>query len=150
MKMILDIDKDHNGFVTQTEIDDILKIVYPEKLGMGFADADLKPIYRLFVSSANRVLVNYKLFRRFLASRKSKRPGVLTEKSVRKLDGVFEANVPDSVSEIKSVLSLNLHPKSIVERASQGSYHKVKRFNLVTHSNSVEKVRPDSNRLPHI
>ena len=32
MKMIGEIDKDHNGYVTQTEIDDILKIVYPKKI----------------------------------------------------------------------------------------------------------------------
>jgi hypothetical protein len=85
---------------------------------------------------------------------KSERPEVLTEKSVRKLDGkdMFEANAPASVSDLKSTLSLNLHPKSIVARASQGSYHKLQRFNLLTHSNSVEKVRPEtffSNRLPN-
>ena len=71
MKMIGEIDKDHNGYITQTEIDDILKIVYPNKIEEdGYKDANLKPIYRLFVSSANRVLVNYKLFRRFIATRK--------------------------------------------------------------------------------
>jgi len=33
MKMIKEIDKDHNGYVTTTELDDILKIIYPQELG---------------------------------------------------------------------------------------------------------------------
>ena len=30
MRIIKSIDKDHNGYVTSTELDDILKILYPE------------------------------------------------------------------------------------------------------------------------
>jgi hypothetical protein len=29
MSMVREIDKDHNGYITTTEIDDILKILYP-------------------------------------------------------------------------------------------------------------------------
>ena len=86
---------------------------------------------------------------------KSERPEALTEKSVRKLEGrdMFEANAPSSLSDLKSVLSLNLHPKSIVEKSSLNSYHKLNRFNLLTHSNSVEKIHPGdkffTNRQPN-
>lgn len=30
MKMVYNIDKDHNGYITTTELDDILKIAYPQ------------------------------------------------------------------------------------------------------------------------
>jgi len=58
---IQSIDKDHNGYVTQTELDDILRIVIPE-----LKDKILKPIYLPFVSSANKVLVDYKRFKAFI------------------------------------------------------------------------------------
>jgi hypothetical protein len=31
MKLIYSIDKEHNGYVTQTELDDILKIIFTSK-----------------------------------------------------------------------------------------------------------------------
>ena len=31
--IIRNIDRDHNGYVTSTEMDDILKILYPKQLG---------------------------------------------------------------------------------------------------------------------
>ena len=55
------IDRDHNGYVTQTELDDILKMIIPS-----LRDKNLKPIYLPFVSSANKVLVDYKRFKAFL------------------------------------------------------------------------------------
>jgi Ca2+-binding EF-hand superfamily protein len=60
--MILDIDREANGYITMTELDDILKILYPKQLG----DKRLKPILRPFCSSANRVLIDYKKFKKFI------------------------------------------------------------------------------------
>jgi len=40
MLLIKQIDQDHNGYVTSTELDDILKMKYPQKL----RDKDLIPI----------------------------------------------------------------------------------------------------------
>ena len=60
--IIKEIDRDHNGFVTQTELDDILKLLYPKEL----KNVNLKPIYLPFASAANKVLVDYKQFRDFI------------------------------------------------------------------------------------
>ena len=62
MAMIQEIDKDQNGYVTSTELDDILKIIYPKDLG----DKNLKHILKPFCSSANKVLLDYKQFRKFI------------------------------------------------------------------------------------
>jgi Ca2+-binding EF-hand superfamily protein len=59
---IRQIDKDHNGYVTVNEMDDILKILYPKELDK----ADLKAIFKPFCSSANKVLLDYRLFKKFL------------------------------------------------------------------------------------
>ena len=77
MRTIYSIDKDNNGYVTQTEIDDILKLIFAEKhmknlkgtTGLTSLDLyDLTPFYKPFASSANRVLVDYKAFRDFLVN----------------------------------------------------------------------------------
>ena len=62
MSMIYEIDKDANGYVTSTEIDDILKILYP----IEFGNKKLKHILKPFCSSANKVLLDYKAFRKFM------------------------------------------------------------------------------------
>ena len=62
MSMIYEIDKDANGYVTSTEIDDILKILYPNEFG----NKKLKNILKPFCSSANKVLLDYKAFRKFM------------------------------------------------------------------------------------
>lgn len=46
MKCIKDIDKDNNGYVTNQELDDILKMIYPDQLG----GKDLKKLFRQFAS----------------------------------------------------------------------------------------------------
>ena len=55
MKTIREIDKDHNGFVTDTELDDILKIHYPND----FKNKDLNIFMKKFRSIENKVLVDY-------------------------------------------------------------------------------------------
>ena len=59
IKVILQIDRQHNGYVTVTELDDILKLTYPEDL----KNKDTKPLMRKYASIQNRVLVDYKKFR---------------------------------------------------------------------------------------
>ena len=88
MKIINSIDKEHNGYVTQSELDDILKHIFSlpknqflalnektpnnnfisenDYMGYNLQDYDLKHLYRPFSSSANRVLIDYKKFRDFI------------------------------------------------------------------------------------
>ena len=46
IRTIKEIDKQHNGFVTVTELDDILKMLYKKDL----EDRDLRPIMRKYAS----------------------------------------------------------------------------------------------------
>lgn len=62
MRCIKDIDKEHNGYVTSTELDDIMKIYFKEELG----NKNLKLIFRPFASIQNKILIDYKKFRDFL------------------------------------------------------------------------------------
>lgn len=56
--IIKNIDKEHNGYVTTTELEDILKILYPNDLeGYSF-----KKLFKNYCSSANKVLLDYKHF----------------------------------------------------------------------------------------
>jgi len=52
------IDKQRNGFVTNTEIDDILKEVYPE-----LKTYDLSRLFQPFSSDLNRILIEHKKFK---------------------------------------------------------------------------------------
>lgn len=58
MRIIRNIDKDNNGYVTLTELDDILKLEYPELAGK-----DIHNTVKIFRSIQNRILVDYKKFR---------------------------------------------------------------------------------------
>lgn len=58
---IREIDKDRNGFVTELELDDIIKVVYPE-----LAKNDLKEIIKPFCCRENKILIDYKKFRTHL------------------------------------------------------------------------------------
>lgn len=69
MKCIKEIDKDNNGYVTNQELDDILKLIYPEKLG----DKDLKRLFRRFASIQNTILIDYKKMRNFIRDEFKKR-----------------------------------------------------------------------------
>ena len=60
--IIRTIDRDHNGYVTSTEMDDILKMLYPKKFG----NVNLKMIMKPFCSSANKVLLDYKGFKAYI------------------------------------------------------------------------------------
>jgi Ca2+-binding EF-hand superfamily protein len=62
MKMVYNIDRDHNGYITTTELDDILKITYPKEL----MNVNLKSTLKPFCSSSNKVLLDYRYFRDFI------------------------------------------------------------------------------------
>lgn len=55
--IIRQIDKDRNGYVTTSELDDILKEVYPE-----LKTRDLMPLIKQYTSTQNPILVDYKRF----------------------------------------------------------------------------------------
>ena len=57
--MIKEIDASHNGYVTSTELDDIIKLNYKEELG----NRDLTHIIRKYCSIQNRILIDYKKFK---------------------------------------------------------------------------------------
>lgn len=46
MRAIKDIDKEHNGYVTSTELDDILKLTYKQEL----SNKNLKDMFKPFAS----------------------------------------------------------------------------------------------------
>lgn len=46
MRSIKEIDKEHNGYVTSTELDDILKIIYKKEL----TNKNLKTIFKPYSS----------------------------------------------------------------------------------------------------
>lgn len=58
---IREIDKQRNGFVTELELDDIIKVVYPH-----LTNYDLANIIRPFSCRENKILVDYKKFRAHL------------------------------------------------------------------------------------
>ena len=62
-RLISSIDKDRNGYITQTELDDILKECYPALQAF-----NIRHVYKPFTSSANRVLVDYRAFKASLLS----------------------------------------------------------------------------------
>lgn len=59
MRIINQIDKQHNGYVTVTELDDILRLTYKEEL----QNKNCRLIMKKYASIQNRVLVDYKKFR---------------------------------------------------------------------------------------
>lgn len=62
MNLIRFIDKDKNGFITTSEMTDILKETYPAKL----KDKEFKHLYKPFCSIQNPILLDYKRFREFI------------------------------------------------------------------------------------
>ena len=59
--IIKTVDKDRNGYITNTEFDDILKLIYSDKFEKhGLKNTNLKPVIRQFASSANKVLIDNK------------------------------------------------------------------------------------------
>ena len=65
MKVVKEIDSDNNGYVTNQELDDIFKLHYVEELG----SRELKTIFKRFASIQNRILIDYKRLKEYLAKR---------------------------------------------------------------------------------
>ncbi len=58
MKRIKEIDREHNGYVTSTELSDILQIAYPN-----LQNRNIKALFQNYSSIANKILIDYKRFR---------------------------------------------------------------------------------------
>lgn len=54
IRSIKDIDSDNNGYVTTTELEDILKVHYPV-----LKDKTIKKLFKPFASIQNRILIDY-------------------------------------------------------------------------------------------
>ena len=80
MRSIKDIDQDNNGYVTTTELDDILKYHLPTEL----SNRSLKPLFKPFASIQNRILIDYKKWKETLRQRLAEfeNPGSATIKEV--------------------------------------------------------------------
>ena len=59
MRRIKEIDREFNGYVTTTELEDILRLSYAKEL-TGF---NLKFIFRKYASIQNKILIDYRTFR---------------------------------------------------------------------------------------
>jgi hypothetical protein len=81
------IDLDRSGFVTQLELDDIIKMIYPE-----LANNDLSEIIRPFCRPTNKILVEYRKFRTYLE-------GIL---KVARDDAAVNQKLDDIISRLKS------------------------------------------------
>ena len=68
MNTIKQIDKDHNGYVTRNELDDIIKNNYPKEL----EDKNIMQIINKFGSIQNKILIDYKAFKTWLISELNK------------------------------------------------------------------------------
>ena len=68
MNTIKQIDKDHNGYVTRNELDDIIKNNYPKEL----EDKNIMQIINKFGSIQNKILIDYKAFKTWLITELNK------------------------------------------------------------------------------
>ena len=67
MQTIRTIDKEKNGFVTNQELEDILKLFYKKQLGK----YDLKKALKPFASESNHLLINYTKFKEAVIGKNS-------------------------------------------------------------------------------
>lgn len=63
-RSIRDIDQDNNGYVTTTELEDIIKYHYPQ-----LANKNLKKMFKPYASIQNKILIDYKSFRKDLITK---------------------------------------------------------------------------------
>jgi reverse gyrase len=96
VRTIKEIDRQHNGFVTSTELDDILKVIYKEEL----QDKDLKPMLKKYASIQNRILIDYKQFRDSLVKQIKKHNASFT------LGTLLDSSLHTSPEQIKKAHTL--------------------------------------------
>jgi len=61
MAIVYTIDKDHNGYVTRVELDDILKLNYAV-----LKDKNIDHVINQFGSIQNKILIDYKAFNNWI------------------------------------------------------------------------------------
>lgn len=111
MLRIKEIDKDHNGYVTRAELDDILKIIYKEKL----MSRNLQPILDRFSSIQNKILIDYKQFRDWVMSYIAKIENLKKQRSELKEMKEVKKQVLEKMKDKASVKSeLSQKDKDIV------------------------------------
>jgi hypothetical protein len=108
-RIIKDIDKDNNGYVTNQELDDIFKVSYEKELG----GRDLKPLFKRFASIQNRILIDYKRLKDYLM-------GKVQEVASSAIDGPGEVLNAEALEKIEG-MSTYSRAKSVMggSRASQ-------------------------------
>lgn len=84
MKVIKEIDSDNNGYVTNQELDDIIKLHYAQELG----NREIKTVFKKFASIQNRILIDYKKLRDHLTKRVLEMQEA--EVNIKKLIGEFD------------------------------------------------------------
>lgn len=97
-KSIKDIDQDNNGYVTTTELEDIIRIHYPE-----LRNKNLKKAFKPYASIQNRILIDYKKLRKDLIE-KIKQKMTLPKTNSKKDEN---ASVPDPPTFTKTKTKLN-------------------------------------------
>lgn len=68
MIKMAEIDRDHNGYVTRNELDDILKLLMKESLN----NYNLAPIINKFSSIQNKILIDYNRFHKWIVQENKK------------------------------------------------------------------------------
>lgn len=101
-KYIKDIDRDCNGYVTNQELDDIFKLVFPSQLG----EKDLLRLLRPFASIQNTILIEYKKLYTFLESALGS-----NAQETPKLNKSFDLTSPRHKKVIDMSASLTYIPK---------------------------------------
>ena len=83
MFTVNDIDKQHNGYVTRNELDDIIKMYLKQQLGCRL----LNPIINKFCSIQNKILIDYNQFRTWVDKEFKKETQSITNKlNTEKID----------------------------------------------------------------
>eukprot|EP00347_Sterkiella_histriomuscorum_P012608 403367915 len=119
MRAIKDIDKEHNGYVTVTELDDILKISYKAEL----ADKNLKAMFKPYASIQNKILIDYKKFRDYILEKL---------KLMKKLQSDNE--------NIKKLKLLEIQKKELRDKISQKN-QKIRRMSNEIQNEYKEQVQ---------
>lgn len=113
---IRQIDKDHNGFVTRAELDDILKLNIPS-----LDKTELFPILNKFCSIQNKILIDYNNFKQWVNTRVSNS----NKESLKKL-GVGQ------IVKINSLINKTADPKN-ERNTTKSSFNPI--TNLTTTNN---------------
>lgn len=160
MLTIKEIDKDHNGFVTLTELDDIIKLYYRQEL----MNKDLIPFINKFSSLQNRILIHYKSFQSYVKKNVAKieqemqekkkkaelkqKGQELVEEKIKELQGKVD-KISDNEKVLKKKLSeyeeyqKSKASRSMGMRAQSCSGQRSTRSQQMKQSRQVERYQED-------